>query len=130
MERTALETVEAVTVINKSKEVYVARDAGSIAFLIDSIQAWGIKRNITAAGGATALAQIKKLREEIDELEAALIAQDSHEIKDGVGDALTVLVQICRLESLTFDECLAQAWHDIKDRKGKMVDGVFVKEIV
>ena len=26
------------------------------------------------------------------------------------------------------DECLKVAYEDIKDRKGKMVDGVFVKE--
>jgi hypothetical protein len=29
---------------------------------------------------------------------------------------------------LTLDQCLAAAWEEIKDRKGKMVDGVFVKE--
>ena len=26
------------------------------------------------------------------------------------------------------NECLSVAYNDIKDRKGKMVDGVFVKE--
>jgi hypothetical protein len=25
-------------------------------------------------------------------------------------------------------ECLDQAWNDIKDRKGRMVDGIFIKE--
>lgn len=29
---------------------------------------------------------------------------------------------------LTHEECLEQAWNDIKDRKGRMIDGVFVKE--
>jgi hypothetical protein len=29
---------------------------------------------------------------------------------------------------LTLEECLAAAWEEIKDRKGQMVDGVFVKE--
>ena len=31
------------------------------------------------------------------------------------------------LYELNFGECLAQAWHDIKDRKGIMHSGVFVK---
>ena len=26
------------------------------------------------------------------------------------------------------EECLAVAYEDIKDRKGKMIDGIFVKE--
>lgn len=29
---------------------------------------------------------------------------------------------------LDFDECVQAAWEEIKDRKGKMIDGVFVKE--
>jgi len=29
---------------------------------------------------------------------------------------------------LRFDECQEAAWEEIKDRKGKMVGGVFVKE--
>ena len=28
----------------------------------------------------------------------------------------------------TLEACLELAWNEIKDRKGKMVDGVFVKE--
>nr|DAF12082.1 MAG TPA: NTP-PPase-like protein [Caudoviricetes sp.] len=27
-----------------------------------------------------------------------------------------------------FDDCLQQAWNEIKDRKGKLIDGVWVKE--
>jgi hypothetical protein len=26
------------------------------------------------------------------------------------------------------EECIARAWHEIKDRKGRMIDNVFVKE--
>lgn len=29
---------------------------------------------------------------------------------------------------LDFDECVKAAWNEIKDRKGRMIDGVFVKE--
>ena len=29
---------------------------------------------------------------------------------------------------LDFDECVKAAWDEIKDRKGRMIDGVFVKE--
>jgi len=29
---------------------------------------------------------------------------------------------------LKFEECLAAAWNQIKDRKGKLINGIFVKE--
>lgn len=38
------------------------------------------------------------------------------------------LKSLALLNGFTFEECLAQAWNEIKDRKGKMIDGVFVKE--
>lgn len=30
--------------------------------------------------------------------------------------------------NLTLEECIEAAWQEIKDRKGRMIDGVFVKE--
>lgn len=94
----------------------------------DRVFFWGLDRNITAEGGATALSQIKKLKEEVQELEDALKGGDDVAAMDGVGDILVVLLQICRLRSYSLDVCLEQAWEEIKDRKGKMVNGVFVKE--
>jgi hypothetical protein len=41
---------------------------------------------------------------------------------------IVVLVNIAERNHLTIEQCLEKAWDDIKDRKGKMVDGVFVKE--
>lgn len=114
--------------VKAAGECYVIEDINEVGNLIDDIQGWGIDRNITADGGATALSQIKKLKKEVAELEAGLEAEDEHEIKDGIGDALVVLAQIARLRHLTWDECLAQAWNDIKDRKGQMCCGIFVKE--
>ena len=41
---------------------------------------------------------------------------------------IVVLINIAERNNLTIEECLQRAWDDIKDRKGKMIDGVFVKE--
>lgn len=49
-------------------------------------------------------------------------------IADDIGDMYVVLVNLAEREGLTMQECIETAWGDIKDRKGKMVDGVFVKE--
>lgn len=90
---------------------------------------WGVDRNITRQGGATAFSQMKKLQEELTELRDALIVENDKKVVDGIGDMLVVLIQVCRLSGITLTEALEAAWNDIKDRKGKMVDGVFVKEV-
>ncbi len=38
------------------------------------------------------------------------------------------LMFVAKKFDLTLTECLEFAWNEIKDRQGKMVDGVFVKE--
>lgn len=120
----------AYRVIHEQKEHCVLDDPDYVEDLVLQIQAWAIERNITTAGGATALSQMKKLREEVEELGEGLEEDDRTKVVDGVGDAMVVLIQICRLYGLTLEECLAHAYGEIKDRKGKMINGVFVKEIV
>ena len=39
-----------------------------------------------------------------------------------------MLINIAERNGLSLFDCLSHAYNDIKDRKGKMVDGVFVKE--
>jgi len=41
---------------------------------------------------------------------------------------MVVLVNMVTRNGLTIEECLEYAYNDIKDRTGKMVDGVFVKD--
>ena len=50
------------------------------------------------------------------------------DFRDDVGDIMVVLINILVRNGVTIDECLEIAYNDIKDRKGKMVDGVFIKE--
>ena len=38
------------------------------------------------------------------------------------------LSNIADVYQLNFEDCIRQAYNEIKDRKGRMVDGVFVKE--
>ena len=41
---------------------------------------------------------------------------------------LVVLINLAAREGYSIESCLAVAWDDIKDRKGRMIDGIFVKE--
>ena len=42
---------------------------------------------------------------------------------------MVVLVNIALRNGYDLYECLEVSWEDIKDRRGKMVDGVFIKEV-
>lgn len=96
--------------------------------LLGGIYQWGVDRGITVENGASARAQLKKLKEEFDELTEGIDKNDLPLIRDSIGDMYVVLQQIARLSNLTMQECLQAAWEDIKDRKGQMRHGVFVKQ--
>ena len=70
--------------------------------------------------------QVLKLAQELGELSDS-VCKDK-DIKDDIGDMLVVMLNIVERHGLSLSECLETAYDDIKDRKGKMVDGVFVKE--
>ena len=48
--------------------------------------------------------------------------------QDDVGDVMVCLIHVARLIDSDMGKCLSISYNDIKDRKGRMVDGVFVKE--
>tara|TARA_R110002167_G_scaffold229645_2_gene434862 strand:+ start:1204 stop:1668 length:465 start_codon:yes stop_codon:yes gene_type:complete len=93
--------------------------------LIDKVKQWHHDRNLI--DGSTDLQQFNgKLLEEVKELETNILL--SQPIADDIGDILVVLINIATRNNLSLSECLQVAYDDIKDRKGKMVDGVFIKE--
>ena len=71
--------------------------------------------------------QMLKLFEELGEVASGMARGNLHEVKDGIGDTLVVLIGLSMQLDLDVTECLAAAYNEIKDRKGKMVNGVFVK---
>ena len=94
----------------------------------DIIQ-WGIDRNlIGTTGKATKYGQIKKTVEETEELITAIDKNNIYEARDAIGDVYVTLVMQAQMWGLSMDECIDQAWSQIKDRKGRMINGVFVKE--
>lgn len=91
---------------------------------IRDIAQWHYERNLI--NGSDDKSQYLKLQEEAGEL-AGNIARGKN-LADDIGDMIVVLINIAERNGLTIQECLAKAWEDIKDRKGRMIDGVFVKE--
>lgn len=94
----------------------------------DIIQ-WGIDRNlIGTTGQATRIGQQAKTEEEVAELSDAIARDDIDEARDAIGDIYVTLVMQAQMWGLSMTECIDAAWDEIKDRKGRMVNGVFVKE--
>lgn len=96
----------------------------SVETYINNIRRWHHDRNLI--DGATDKDQYMKLIQEAGELSDNICK--GKDIADDIGDMIVVLINIAERNNLTIQECLAKAWDDIKDRKGRMVDGVFVKE--
>lgn len=94
--------------------------------LIKKVEQWFLDRNMQELNG---IGQLEKLKEEVDELVDARLKDDRAEEIDAVGDILVVLIGYCMQRDLDINVCLESAYYEIKDRKGKVVDGVFVKEV-
>lgn len=96
----------------------------SLDNLITKVLTWHYDRDLIK--GSTDRSQFDKLEEEVGELLCSIINED--DVKDDIGDIMVVLINIAERNNTTIQECLEVAYEDIKDRKGKMVDGIFVKE--
>jgi len=92
------------------------------------IRQWAEDRNLIK--GSNSRAQMLKLMEEMGELATGINKNNPTEIEDGIGDCVVVLTILAAQNGLTIEDCIMTAYHEIKDRKGRMVDGVFVKEAV
>jgi NTP pyrophosphatase (non-canonical NTP hydrolase) len=89
------------------------------------ITQWANDRNIIA--GSNAKDQFVKLISEIGELSDAISKGDEPAIIDGIGDAIVVLTIIAAQYKLSIPDCIDAAYNEIKDRKGVMYNGVFIK---
>lgn len=92
------------------------------------IRQWAHDRNLIE--GSNPRAQMLKLMEEIGELAQGVNRSDMAEIEDVIGDCCVVLCILAAQYGMSIEECVMSAYHEIKDRKGRMIDGVFVKEAV
>lgn len=110
---------------DNNKTYHTAQSISKAPKIVNGLYEWGIARNITADGGATSYTQIPKLIEEVYEFRDA---KTEEEAKLEFGDILVVCIQIARLRGLNMVKCLELAYEKIKDRKGTMIDGRFVKE--
>ena len=101
-------------------------EAKSDVSVFDNIRDWARERGIYDKGNTHT--QYVKLQEEAGELAKALLKNDMPEIQDAIGDMIVVLTNLSEQLGLRVEDCIDSAYDVIKSRKGKMINGTFVKE--
>jgi hypothetical protein len=109
--------------------------------LVEQVLKWGGEKGITGPDGrGTLLGQLSKTQEELTETRDAAVEwsltdfdEGKHgaardELKDGIGDTTVTLILAAEMAGLSFGDCLAAAYDEIKGRTGKMENGVFIKD--
>lgn len=86
---------------------------------------WAKERNLIE--GSTLQAQMLKMTEEVGELASGVARGNKVLTVDSIGDCFVVLTILAKQAGVTLEECAHAAYEEIKDRKGRMVDGVFVR---
>lgn len=98
--------------------------------LIANINDWADDRNLKQADPKI---QWMRVTEEVGEIRDVLLkptkfTEPQMALKDAIGDTLVTVIVLAHRLDLDVTECLTIAYEEIKNRKGKMVNGTFVKE--
>lgn len=91
-----------------------------------SIRDWATERGLYEKGDPKT--QYLKLQEESGELAQAILKNNHEEVIDAIGDCVVVLTNLAELSGVKIEDCINAAYNEIKNRKGKMSGGTFVKE--
>lgn len=94
--------------------------------LIVNVQCWAEGKDLLVKQNAPK--QMMKVMEELGETASAILKDDHDKIVDGIGDTFVTLIILSYQLGLEPAECLDRAWNEIKNRKGKTVNGTFIKE--
>ena len=92
----------------------------------EAIRVWARTRGLYERGDKKT--QYIKLIEEVGELAQAILKEDQDNIQDAIGDIVVVLTNLSELSDTKIETCINDAYQVIANRKGKMMNGTFVKE--
>jgi len=93
--------------------------------LVKQVEQWSINKNLHNSNSDR---QALKFYEEAGEVAAALSRNDKEALKDGIGDTIVTLIILAQQQGWSLEECLQYAYDEIKNRKGKTINGTFIKD--
>ena len=94
--------------------------------MFDNIRDWAYTRDLYKDGDIKT--QYVKLQEEAGELAKAILEKNEFETIDAIGDMVVVLTNLAHLLGTDIEFCIEEAFKEISSRKGKMINGTFVKD--
>lgn len=92
---------------------------------VRKVEEWARQRNLDIADPHK---QILKVVEEIGEISGALARDNMNELKVEIGDGVVTLIILAMQLDMDMLDCLDLAYEKIKNRKGKTVNGIYIKE--
>jgi NTP pyrophosphatase (non-canonical NTP hydrolase) len=95
--------------------------------LINNVIQWAEDKNLLKKENS--FQQFTKVVEETGEIASALAKNQPENLIDAIGDTWVTLIILAAQNGLRPEQCLEAAWNEIKDRKGKTENGVFIKEV-
>jgi len=101
-------------------------DKCSEVSMFELIRMWADERGLYDKGDPKT--QALKLVEEVGETCRAILKGNDMEAIDGIGDCVVVLTNLAELIGEPIEQCVEQAYYEIKNRTGKMVNGTFKKD--
>lgn len=93
--------------------------------LISKVEQWSIDKDLHKANPDR---QALKVWEESGEIAAALSRNDKEALMDGIGDTVVTLIILAQQHDMTLERCLQYAYDEISQRKGRTINGTFIKE--
>ena len=94
--------------------------------LIMRVQEWGREKGIDNPKN-----QLNKVIEEVGEIAHEITRdkiKDNPALSDALGDTLVTIIILADICGYDFQDCLEQAYKEIRSREGRTVDGNFIKE--
>ena len=111
--------------IRREKNKENIEDDTKMHNLIKQVEQWSIDKGLDKGNSDR---QALKFYEEAGEIGAALSRNRMDDLKDGIGDTIVTLIILAQQHGMTIEECLQYAYDEIKGRKGKTINGTFIKE--
>ena len=109
----------------KLKKEEMRANYNMITELTARIEEWARERGLDTASPDK---QMLKLAEEFGELAEGLAKDKPEQVEDSIGDMYVVMTILALQLGLDIEDCVQKAYNEIKNRRGKMINGVFVKE--
>ena len=112
--------------LSPGNEIKYCDNTCSEISMFELIRTWADERGLYDEGDPKT--QALKLVEEVGETCRAILKGNDMEAIDGIGDCVVVLTNLAELIGEPIEGCIEQAYYEIKNRTGKMVNGTFKKD--